>query len=558
MQQTCKHCSTGFEITNDDLKFYDSISPVYGEKKYALPPPTHCPDCRLQRRLATRNERKLYRRVCDLCGKITISSFPANSSFPVYCIDCWWSDRWNPMDYAQEFDFSRPFFAQFHELLQKVPKACVLQLNNENCDYNHLLAFSKNSYLCPGSYCIEDCIYARKSQYCRDCVDSNILNRCELVADSANSDSCFSSHHLINCRNCSSSAYLSDCTALKDCFMCSGLNQKQYCFRNELLTKDVYEKTVVREMRKSPEELLREFQEFSRTVPKRAQLQLNCENSTGDYLSSCNNALNCSDCFNIEDSNYLMECEGVKDSMDMSSHDKEIELCYEMCSGGEKNYQTMFSYCTIASARSAYLSSCFYLPDSFGCDGLHGRSSHCILNKHYSKEQYESLVPKIIDHMRKTGEWGEYFPIEISFYAYNESTAQDHFPLSREEAIRNGWQWHDEKDEMPKVTKIIPGKQLPDSIDDIPDDIVNWAIECEATKRPFKIIKQELDFYRKMHLPIPRLHPDERHRRRMLLRNPRKLWDRTCAKCNREIRTTYHPSRPEIIYCEQCYLKEMY
>lgn len=26
------------------------------------------------------------------------------------------------------------------------------------------------------------------------------------------------------------------------------------------------------------------------------------------------------------------------------------------------------------------------------------------------------------------------------------------------------------------------------SITDIPDDILNWAIECEVTKKPFRII----------------------------------------------------------------------
>jgi hypothetical protein len=111
---------------------------------------------------------------------------------------------------------------------------------------------------------------------------------------------------------------------------------------------------------------------------------------------------------------------------------------------------------------------------------------------------------------------------------------------------------------MPKVSRVIPAVKLPDAIDDVPDDILNWAIECEATKRPFRIIKQELDFYRKMKLPIPHLHPDERHRRRMALRNPRKLWKRPCMKCGKEMETTYAPERPEIVYCENCYLKEVY
>ncbi len=558
MERICRQCQTAFGITDSDLAFYEKVSPVFSGKKELIPPPTLCPDCRLQRRLAFRNEFKLHKHVCGLCKKTMISSFPPESPFPVYCNECWWSDRWDPISYGRNFDFSRPFFAQFQELLNVVPKAAVLQMNNENCAYNHLLAFSKNSYLCPGSYFLEDCLYLRKSQYCKDCANGNILNRCELVSDSSNCDNCSSSHHLINCRNCSSSQFLSDCTRLKDCFMCSGIANKEHHFKNAPLTREAYEDVLKRYAGKPQRELLAEFQEFNRTVPKRAQIQLNCEGSTGDYLVNCHNAVDCSDCFNIEDAKYLTECEGVKDSMDLTSHDKDINLCYELSTGGEKSYLTTFCLCCCASPRTSYSNSCFYLSDGLGCDGFHSRSQYCIFNKQYTKEEYEILAPKIIQKMRTEEAWGEFFPIAMSLYAYNQSVAADYFPLSKGEVLKRGWKWRDEKDEMPKVAKIIPAEQLPASIDDVPDDILNWAIECEATKRPFKIIKQELNFYRKMRLPIPHFHPDERHRQRMALRNPRKLWDRTCGKCGKEIRTTYSPERPEIVYCEECYLKEVY
>jgi len=99
---------------------------------------------------------------------------------------------------------------------------------------------------------------------------------------------------------------------------------------------------------------------------------------------------------------------------------------------------------------------------------------------------------------------------------------------------------------------------LPEKISDIPNDILNWAIECEISKKPFRIIKQELEFYRKHNLPIPRLHPDMRHIMRLKLKNAIKLYERKCAKCKKEIHTTYAPERTEIIYCEECYNKEIY
>lgn len=111
---------------------------------------------------------------------------------------------------------------------------------------------------------------------------------------------------------------------------------------------------------------------------------------------------------------------------------------------------------------------------------------------------------------------------------------------------------------MPKVSKVIPAAKVPSRIEDVPDDILSWALECSVTRRPFKVIKQELDYYRKLRLPIPHLHPDERHRLRMSMRNPRTLWKRECVKCGKGMETTFSPERPEHVVCEECYLKEVY
>jgi hypothetical protein len=254
-------------------------------------------------------------------------------------------------------------------------------------------------------------------------------------------------------------------------------------------------------------------------------------------------------------------------------------------------------------------------------------------------------------------EWWEFFPASLSPFGYNETVAQEYFPMTREEVIGtqedisssspkigevgrgvqdtqenntppltppnlggewtetflhwSTFNWSDYEPPFPKVAKIIPAEKLPDDISKIPDDILNWAIECEVTKKPFRIIKQELDFYRKHHLPIPRRHPDQRHLDRMKLRNPRKLYERLCdcAQCEtnnktstlsssegeslplwkgfsqsendkgwvhtsreqiphfelnpktgtrtKKIITTYSPDRKEIVYCEECYNREV-
>ncbi|MDD5623546.1 MAG: hypothetical protein PHI23_02460, partial [Candidatus Peribacteraceae bacterium] len=199
------------------------------------------------------------------------------------------------------------------------------------------------------------------------------------------------------------------------------------------------------------------------------------------------------------------------------------------------------------------------------------RKQYCIFNKQYSREEYEQLVPRIIEQMKKAGEWGLYLPPSLSPFGYNESLAHEYLPLTEEQARAQGFYWRHIDEKKPVVSKTIPAARLPDRIEDVQDEVLQWAILCEKTQRPFRIQKQELDFYCQQHLPLPHLHPDERYDRRLSLRNPRKLWGRKCSKCRKEMQSTYAPDRPavrgseepsgsrgEIVYCEECYLKEVY
>ncbi|MDD5624008.1 MAG: hypothetical protein PHI23_04860, partial [Candidatus Peribacteraceae bacterium] len=154
--------------------------------------------------------------------------------------------------------------------------------------------------------------------------------------------------------------------------------------------------------------------------------------------------------------------------------------------------------------------------------------------------------------------WGEFFPLQFIPFGYNQSRAQEYFPLTREQAAKENIPWSDYLSPVPDVKRIISAAQAPEKIADVPDDILNWAIRCEETGRPFRIIKQELDFYRRTGLPLPRRHPDQRYLDRMAQRRPRKLWKRQCMKCQKEIETAYAPEQPETVYCENCYLQEVY
>jgi hypothetical protein len=64
----------------------------------------------------------------------------------------------------------------------------------------------------------------------------------------------------------------------------------------------------------------------------------------------------------------------------------------------------------------------------------------------------------------------------------------------------------------------LEGKDVPNSIQEIEDDILKYAIRCEVTGKIFRITSQELAFYRKHNIPLPRKHPDQRHLERLQIR----------------------------------------
>jgi DNA-directed RNA polymerase subunit RPC12/RpoP len=125
--------------------------------------------------------------------------------------------------------------------------------------------------------------------------------------------------------------------------------------------------------------------------------------------------------------------------------------------------------------------------------------------------------------MKKTSEWGEFFPASMSPFDYQETMAE--------------WYYH-----QGKVKKIEAIK----TIDSLP--------VCKDCGKNYKLVSQELDFYKKMALPLPIACSECRHKKRFVLRNPRKLWQRVCAQCSKEISTTYAPDRLEKVLCELCYL----
>ena len=576
--RTCKHCWVQFDITDKDLEFYEKVSPSFpspdslesglngvkklwnGKVKYLIPSPSLCSDCRQQRRYTFRNERKLYKRKCDFSGREIISMYSPLTPYKIYAQDIWWSDKWDGLDYGKDFDFSCSFFNQFKNLIKDTPFPSVTNTNCENSDFWTYQWYNKDCYMEIGTGSSEDCYFWTINLFCRNCVDCHYSNYCENSYFLIDCDYCKVSSYLQSCSNCSFSDYCFDSEWLENCFLCFNLKNKKYCILNQEYTKEEYREKI-KEMRldtySGRKKVFEVFKKKKTEYPVRFSNTFNSEECSGDNIY---NSKNCHYSFWVAESKnckFFFRGEKLENSYDIYIGWIPWEFCYNSVSSYDHvshHIGTLYSW---GSQNMFYTNYCFNCHDCFWCSWLKNQS-YCIFNKKYSREEYETLVPKIIKHMIKSWEWGEFYPSDFSPFCYNESVAIQEYPLSKEKALKDWFLWSDYEIPFPKVKKTIPANKLPDDIKDVPDDILNWAIECEVSKKLFKIIKEELDFYRKYNLPIPRRHPDERHKERMRQRNPRKLYKRNCDKCGVGIQTTYAPERPEKVYCEKCYNKEIY
>jgi hypothetical protein len=509
-----------------------------------LPPPTLCPTCREIRRFVFRNERCVYRRTCDLCKASIISIYSPEKPCTVYCPKCWWGDNWDAQSFGRDFDFGKPFFEQFGELLNAVPRCSIYNVNGTNSDYCQQCVDNKDCYL---SFVMKGCesgLYLFHVLNDKDCADSAYLRESELCYE------CLDSHNLYSCAFCENCANSSDCkfcydvSNCQDCFGCIGLRNKKYHIFNEPVSKDEYEKRISElklDTFSGVEAAKKRFDEFKLKFPHRNLRTVNTENSDGDNIQNMKNCHACFDGWDLQDCAYstfvfngkdYVDCYGMGDS----------EMVYEAIGDEEVNRCAVNTFVT-RSSDVGYSDSCFSSANLFGCVGLKN-AKFCLFNKQYDKGSFDKLRMTIIEHMKKTGEWGEFFPANLSPFNYNETIAQDNFPRD--------WKDENKTEYAPQTCKI------PDSVKEAADSIPNEILACEVTGKNFKIIPQELAFYRKLGLPIPRKCPDQRHRERMAKRNPRKIFERNCAKCAAKMKTTYAPERSEIVYCEHCYLESVY
>lgn len=598
----CQNCKQSFVIEPEDFDFY---------KKINVPPPTWCPECRTKRRFMWRNEWHLFRRPDFLDGKEIFSNFPKESYIRVYNKEYWWSDAWDSMQYGRDYDFSRPFFEQLKELFATVPWPSRATIGDIiNSDYTMNVGWLKNCYLVFNMDYAEDSLYVNSGSHIKNCVDCHIIRGSELCYESVNIANCYKAFFSLDCIDCHDIYFCGGCIGCNNCFGCYGLRNKSYCIFNRPYSKEEYIRKI-KEFELDSAAFLgsqkqKIFDHWNLFPVKYTKSRKNV-NCTGEYIQNSKNVYNS---YRVVEGEDLKNCQIIllgpaKDSYDQTLWGSGSERAYEVGQCGAGAYNIHFCWGVYGDVKDVeYSAYCTGSSNLFGCMGLK-KKEYCVFNKQYSKQEYEKLVAEIKRHMDtlpflkggRSYHYGEFFPPELSPFAYNETIAQEYFPLTKAEALAGGYRWRDPDTRSYTITK--KPENLPDNIKDVDDSILKDTIGCahEGTRNEqcttaFRIIPEELQFYKRMNLPLPRLCPNCRHYQRLKQRNPLKLWHRKCTcegrsakskspaspsqveagqivyqntaehfhganRCPNEFETSYAPERPEIVYCESCYNSEV-
>ncbi len=598
--KVCKWTWKDFPVFEKELEILDKISPVYDGEKFSIPSPNLSPKAREIKRMLWRNERNLYKRKCDLTGKSMISVYSPEYEWKVYYFKDFYWDNWDSSDYQIEIDHNKTIKEQLWNFLKNIPKRSINlddAISMENCDYCNYWIWSKDSYMCQTPVMSEKCFYSStplKSSYC---IDTLLCEECE---NSYESIDCTKSYKLFYCQNVEESNecyFWKDLKNCNNCIWCIWLRWKKYYIFNKKVSKEEYEKKLsqIFDCNKSYEKFSKEFEYFKNKFLKKNLNNRMSENSYWEWIVWSKNIIFWKDCITLEDSFYctvawitatdLISCTSVwmninnlVDCIWTSNSSKSWFLSFA-------SWNNSFYLMDVRFSDNCLLSSWFQ------------NQEYTIFNKKYKKSEYENIASKIIEKIKKEWIWWDFFPSDFSPFPYNDTIANDYYPvkylvfldqnkkiikrevnnedwewtvyilesenfiskavldLGWEEKINIKWRTKENETEIPKEINVIKAKNLPENISEITNDILKSIIICKKSKRPFRIIEEELKFYKKYNLPLPRLHPEIRYQNRFNKRPKNNLFLKECNKCNKEVLSAWNNEK---VICEECYLKETY
>jgi len=550
--RVCLDCKKEFQIKKEDITLL---------KMFRSPAPKLCPDCRHRRRLSFSNYSEIYRRKCNVPNHTDnmISLIAPCMPWVTYDYETYYSDDWSPFSYAKDIDTNDYFFNQFFNLLKKIPIPGVRRgANSPNSDFSFYGKDMKDCYYVFGGRRSEDVMYGSSIYDSKHIMDSYFLRKVDTGYDNISNSDCYKCNYSYFSSNCIECNFIYDCRNCQSCFGCVNLRNKNYCYFNEQFSKEEYFKKVA-EINLGSRSVNKEYQikfwDFMKSQPLRAVRVFQSQDVYGNDIKR---SKNCQNVFQIEDSenvrySYFVIMEG-KNSMDIgfSGHNDRV---YESQNTSASS-NVKFSYSVKNSNDSEFLMNCNNCQNCFGCIGLKN-ASYCILNKQYAPEEYCEKIDKIKTKMLQNEEYGEFFPISLSPFAYNSTLANIIFPMTEKEVKDRGFYWQTDIDVDTKNLKTIKANELPDDIANVDEKICDLVFIGEISKKPFRITPRELNFYKQHKIPLPIDTPHQRIIDRFKVLNNFKIFEDVCFSCGKEMESSYKTSDGYKPYCGQCYQKEI-
>lgn len=434
-----------------------------------------------------------------MCKKDVISIYRPLGGTKIVCQKCWWSDDFDATTYGRDYDFSKPFFEQYKELMKDVPLIANFVVDESrmiNSPYNNMVLDLRNCYMMFDSDFNEDCSYGCEVENSKNCFDTNLIEKGEMCYECVNITNCYRAFYSVDCENSSDIYFCKDCNGCVDCFGSVNLrNKSYYIFNQPMGNKENYNARMAElglSSRKNVKELKEKVKNlWEEGITKFMHEKQNADVS-GDYIYNSKNVKESwivHEGWNLKYCQYLV-APNVKDSYDFTQFGNNCERYYEVFQGGNGGSNVRFSWWPVNE--NTEIDYCMHVMTSkemFGCVSLR-KQEYCILNKKYSKAEYEELRTKIIEQMKtmpyvdQNGikySYGEFFPSELSPFAYNETTANEYFPLSEDEINKDGFVYFNR--EARNYQPTIKCEAIPNDASEIEESITSEILECENGKK---------------------------------------------------------------------------
>ena len=615
----------------EEFPIYETVKEL--EEKFDHPKNNLCLSCMMRKLMAFRNQRKFHKSK-DVNWKLLISMIAPEMNIKIISsqkeaeIENIVKEDLDYENIKSEEDLKK----QFYDLFQNICWPNLYNAYNENADFANFAAYVKNVYLSSVVYNNSENVYYSDTVFNGKYIaDSWWVYGSQIIYGCLNVKNSYKIFYSVNIKECSDVYFSNSLVNCSSCILCNNLNWKKYCYKNKQYTKEEYQKLEKEffDKMKTYTGYKQILEEFNSLLENGIFVSLDLQNVEKTVWNIWVNSKNSIFSFEFYETDSCYNCWGEESK-------NCLNYIWWFCENVTNSCRIWWSNNVVASLNVLNSSDVFHSINIFSWKNVYfsiwiKNKENIILNRQLSKDEYNKIHRHIKNILKNTQKWWEFFPVILSPFPYNDTVANDYYPIKtqfivrweinnqiddlfkdwyvewekaqrirsfiqslnfQEELLNKYWKWtvyilepdnfiskaildlgwdqliairwrtKEKEINVPEWIELIKAEDLPDNIEDLTDQIeqkiLKWAIICEKSWRPFRIIKPELEFYKKYNLPLPRKHPDIRYAERLEKRPKRNLYVRNCSKCNKEIISIYPINTQFKVYCQECYDKEVY